>query len=119
MLDIYLQAARALIANPEYWTQGCHAIANTGAEVPVDDPEAYAFCADGALLKAILDLGRPAPHNSPEYASCSARLNSAARKMFPGIVGITDINDGNAGEPDDTHANVLAVFDAALSEKES
>lgn len=88
-----LTAARALIAEPERWTQGAYA--RDAAGVPVDDSAetAICWCASGALFK---------------FSSLPGA--DRARSAVASIVGpIPDFNDHH------THAEVLAAFDKAIA----
>lgn len=114
-----LRSARAIIADPEHWTVGELAITNTGMPVAPDDPYAYAFCAQGAVYRA-LGIGRP--------DQVSIRAVRALNKQLPACVFLTDFNDDDEAHRDDgdtddgasakAHAAVLAVFDRAIAAAE-
>jgi hypothetical protein len=49
--------ARQIIADPEHWHQGEHAVTRDGRSVDATDARAYRFCAVGAMRRAAHDLG--------------------------------------------------------------
>lgn len=115
-----LSQARALIENPEHWTQGEAAIENTGAACSPHSLDAYAFCASGAMQRAAGD--------THVRLLCVRAMTLAAHTLFPGVnsaVPFIGINDGDYGIPDDVttdaefeaaaHANILRLFDHAIS----
>jgi hypothetical protein len=103
-----LIAARSLIETPEKWTQGVGARSVFGDQRSALSPEAVCFCADGALYRA----GEP-DFGGPIY-------NLAVRALNRSLVGegspydpYNYIEFNDAG--DTTHADVLAMFDRAIS----
>lgn len=120
--DALLQA-RPLIADREHWTFGSHAETAEGVTVDFDDPEAYCFCADGALARV---TGVSSDWSeTPLYQEAAQTLRRAAIHMFPAANGYVGVNDGGIGIPPDLanererydaqHANILRVFDLALT----
>lgn len=106
-----LKAARQKIEKPENWTQGANARDKNGAECPLESKEACQFCAlgavstvedesshlgylwaEGALLRAVLQLQPDSPANP---------------------VTVIHFNDHG------THADVLKMFDLAIKETEN
>lgn len=109
--------ARDIITDVEHWCQQWHAIDNTGLNVDPLNPEACAWCADGALMKAI---GEPEADTRSEYIKASRLLSEATRALFKtaglGSIGFpyVSVNDGEIGNPDEAHENILKVFDKAI-----
>lgn len=109
-----IQAARDLITNIEFWTQGSDAADNSGLPVEAYAPTAYCFCAEGALIKV-------SPDNDQLRISCAEIVTQKAREMFGD--SIIAVNDGEIGLDDRptvddytaAHRNVLRVFDAVLT----
>ena len=95
-----LKAARDLISDPARWTQGCAARNVNGEPVDLMDNTAVCWCALGAI--SITDLMRGIGISD---------ASKALRRVTPfGLVG--QFNDTH------THAEVLALFDAAIAELE-
>ncbi len=97
-LDV-LRAARALIAEPERWTQGEYAVDAEGRRVPALAPEALRFCAVGACERAGC---KPLAGAGVIHALVTA-LPAGQRSR------ITDFNDAHE------HSEVLALFDRAIA----
>lgn len=95
-----LVAARALIADPARWTQGEFARSNTGAGCLVSARNRVSLCALGAADAATRD------------EPTSTRLNNVVDQLrrHTGGMSLSTFNDRH------THAEVLAVFDAAIAE---
>lgn len=86
--------AKALITDPEKWTQGAYARDANGCIVPPDDPSAVCYCSIGAIGA----LGLP----------CN-ELENTIDYLYVSIgKPISDFNDG------DTHADVMAAWDKAI-----
>ena len=96
-----LKAARDLISDPARWTQGVQARDEHGDQVPHNDPIAHCFCIMGAV-------GRVAVQDTKMDAL--RVLSKVTRRDFD--TSIPDFNDTH------THAEVLALFDAAIAELE-
>lgn len=106
-----LSAARGLIENPEFWTQGDYAIENTGATVETLDDDAYAFCAVGALGR-VLDWDPNSDiTDMTVFAKAYRALNGASLTLYDR--GIAPTNDERA--PDVAHNQVLFLYDYALA----
>ena len=88
--------AKALIANPENWTQSCLARNAGDMFVNVNDPSACKFCALGALRKA------------GTHEDAYMKLADAAFKA--GFKGIVALNDHGL------HEDVMEMFDKAIEE---
>lgn len=95
-----IKAARDLISDPKRWAQGDYAVDLHGESVGVDSPNASAFCAIGALMRAGDVCGGPA------YRELCNRLG------FDGGLGLSVFNDSNP------HESVLNLFDTTIAELE-
>jgi hypothetical protein len=93
-----LRDGRAVIADPDHWTQGCYAEDANGMGVGTADPRACKFCSIGAIYVA---NRRDGNRNLQEEAV------TALGRFMPG--GIAKFNDNNR------HAVVLAAWDAAIA----
>jgi hypothetical protein len=93
-----LRAARAKIANPENWTQEAYARDSEGIPCDCLAPGAQKWCLFGAF-KAVAPL-------TPEVQQheTTRLLTAAAHTPF-----LAKFNDSH------THAEVLAIFDVAIS----
>jgi hypothetical protein len=118
-----LIAARALIADREHWCQGANAQADTGAPVNIDSPDAYCFCANGALGRACgvkEDTDYDDWTKSDAFDEASRALTAAANELFGS--GYVDVNDGADTTADnhdaayaEAHLQILRVFDHAIA----
>lgn len=116
-----LIAARALITDPEYWTQCELAVGNMGESCNADDPDAYAFCALGALAH-VRKVCVPAEDAYAASAACC--LDNAAGSLFTAprdyvFSMVSLVNDGELDEladlePLEVHKRVLAMYDLAI-----
>jgi len=100
-----LTNARKLIAAPSGWTRNAFARLSDGRETWAGDPKATCFCALGALARA----GKDATFTARDDAE--AALVLASRRLYdyrPEVVN--DIRG---------HAQVLDVYDAAISDMET
>ena len=107
-----LKAARDLISDPARWTKVRLAKDANNKTVNVYDPNAFCFCAMGALL-SVSKL--EASHWVIAQASDALNSNLPAefiRAYNHEYCSFTDFNDTH------THAEVLALFDAAIAELE-
>jgi len=102
-LDV-LRRARGLISQPAAWTQRALARDNDGDGICYDSQFACSFCSAGAIWRAGLDLA-PDGFKATEgaFAEIDAVLETGNQAL------IARFND-NA-----THAEVLAIFDRAIS----
>jgi hypothetical protein len=95
-----LRAAKALIAEPDNWTQSHFARTADGTPVDVIDPAACKFCAVGAIERAAVSNGG----SRVDYAQALGRLATVC--------------DGNVAAFNDhihrIHPEVLGAFDAAI-----
>jgi len=89
--------AKALIQNPENWTQGCSAVDNFGEEVSPSSPEACKFCALGALDKM-----------NDWDAGAFKELAKVARSKYNTCV--SQVNDKLG------HSAVMEIFDIAIAQ---
>lgn len=92
-----LKAARALIDTPEKWTRGVYARDLAGGDVHPSDDRAVCFCSKGALMR-IAGLG-------DDYTKAREKLSEHVGAY------IVQFND----DPERTHPEVLAAFDAAIA----
>jgi hypothetical protein len=90
-----LKAARELIAKPERWTRGCGARNASGQDVNAHSDDATCWCAIGAIVKVSDDNPVPA--------------EMLLRRALPDGGFISAFNDSH------DHAEVLALFDAAIA----
>lgn len=97
-----LKAARDLISDPSCWTQGDFARNTDGQSVDPNNKEAMCFCAFGAIQRIT---------ENPLMSDADRLLESICNERFSLSVG--DFNDTH------THAEVLALFDAAIAELEA
>jgi hypothetical protein len=95
-----LKAARQLISDPAKWTQGAQSRDKLGHPYAFDTDKAVCWCALGAIE-------RVAGRYSSERFEASTKLRSISPKGL-----VIDFNDTH------THAEVLALFDAAIAELE-
>lgn len=98
-LFYYLLAGRTVIADKKNWTQRTFARTTRGKRTGVEGPDAYKFCALGALQFV---------NEVPLYMSLQAELvlDKAAKVLFNyGIVTVNDKFD---------HTSILKVYDLAL-----
>ena len=93
-----LKAARQLITDPAKWTQGWLARNALGEHADVDSSSAVCFCSIGALCRV----------GSVAYYGAQRILE---RNISDGL-SLGWFNDTH------THAEVLALFDAAIAELE-
>lgn len=98
-----LITARAILASPSSWTKGEAARTENDLPTWVDDLQATRFCVVGAIRRAIFVL-----YGSPTQHRITAQVLGALGFNEPDCM---DWND----DPDRTHAEVLALFDAAIS----
>ncbi len=95
-----LRAARQLITDPAKWTQGEYARDADGNEVKAWSEDATCFCAYGAIQRV----------TEHEDSEADFFLRKAGMSKFG--INVIDLNDTH------THAEVLALFDAAIAELE-
>jgi hypothetical protein len=91
-----LTRARELIGDEQHWCRRTYARGWRGLPVPVQSSAAHRFCAVGALLRAGRELGLPVEdaRNALEWQT------------------VRPVQDWN-NDPQRTHADVIATFDAA------
>lgn len=92
-----LKAARDLISDPARWTQGWFAKNAHGENVHSFSENAVCFCALGALDRT---------HNA------TLAIKDRLQRHLPPEHNISSFNDTH------THAEVIALFDAAIAELE-
>lgn len=103
-----LKSARAILSNPDHWIKDDMAKDKNRKSVETSDPEACSFCTLGALRRAAGITFR----NSNAYTD--ARV--AIREELPNnTVSIACYND----RVSTTHADVLGLFDRAISKMEN
>ncbi|MBO9108771.1 hypothetical protein J5288_08650 [Agrobacterium sp. S2/73] len=107
-----LKEARALIADEKNWIQGYYSSDEEGVYVRPHEPEATCFCSVGAMHK-VMDL--PLHESIPEPVGILFAADEKLRDNFDGSFEgvIVNFNDENS------HAEVLALFDRAIARAES
>jgi hypothetical protein len=95
-----LKAARQLITDPAKWTQGEYARDAYGKEVRPWSEDARCFCAFGAIQHVT-----KSEDSEVDYLLIKTCFNNFQ-------MSVLDLNDTH------THAEVLALFDAAIAELE-
>ena len=118
-----LTAARALIAKPENWTQGCAGRTKSGEVRSYHESDVFAFCPMAAIYRAAGvrrseagagDIGSDAPQVRHALARVAARL---AGEDEPGpwdhldpdqLLRMNDLTET-------THEDVIAAFDGAIT----
>ena len=99
--------ARQLISDPTCWTQGELAKRKNGLPIEPSDPEAYRFCAVGALTRAASELTSDAfTANALADEVHIALLTSAE---IPAGLTLECVNDIGQG-----HSAILKIFDDYL-----
>jgi hypothetical protein len=104
-----LREARALIVDPEHWTQGHYAESFDGCEVPATDPMAFRFCPLGAVRRVVnVSWGE----ECTEYADAEIELHVAAHAVDSDFETIAELND--FFHSDVGHRYVMQAFDIAI-----
>lgn len=96
-----LKAARALIDTPEKWHQGWY------------ESESGCLCTLGALAKAVLGKTDNVRWCEPELSTAQRALEAELPKYWKAR-GVATFNDS----PRRTHADIMALFDRAISATE-
>ena len=104
-----LRQAREIIARPENWTQGVGARTRTGRPTGVHSGDAYAYCATGAINRAIWD-----DPTGLRYNRAVARLGRIVQPDSPYRASGSEIAEWN---DESSHSEILAAFDAAIAAK--
>jgi alpha-D-ribose 1-methylphosphonate 5-triphosphate synthase subunit PhnH len=99
-----LVTARATLSDPAHWTQDTWARDQDGQSVTVQSSTAVRFCAAGAMLKALLDVGTP--YYLEHVLNCVA---ACADQDDHNMCGVTAVNDVGG------YAAVLALIDRAIA----
>lgn len=124
-----LEAARALIEKG--WAKQTLARRANGREVDFASPDACRFCADGALMRSLVDLGdlqvvvtedpewgpryeTPGLHRwdtkaNSIYGDLKQVMHAAAKDIDPDRFSYIDLNDSSRNK-----ARVLRMFDRAI-----
>ena len=115
-----LEGARALLADPDRWTQKATARADNGRQVRPSDPAAVCWCMGGALavvtLKALWEHERGSPEwkvmeesweRAIELVNVSSNTISGNSDRF----GMIALNDDSRTE----HGHVLQALDLAIA----
>ncbi len=97
-------ATRALIDTPEKWSQGNYTRDRDGNSTEILSPETCRWCLSGALMCADVE---PMHHHT--YYRAENILRDAIEGKTGKAMTIVGFND----HPKTTHAEVLAVLDAA------
>lgn len=102
-----LLQVRALLAEPERWCKCSPACDAIGGGVNPVDPTACRWCLDGAIQFVVGD--------DPELlAKVRTIIHPVARRLYPYRRGFSHM--GVNDDPATTHADILAVLDAAIEE---
>ena len=101
-----LKMARDFIQEPGAWVKGSHAQDDRGEEIAPEEPDAVCFCLEGAIIRALTELG--------ESAESSELLEMDAELMGDDGEYMTMWQD----RAERTHAEVLARVDATLERLE-
>lgn len=100
-----LKSAKALISDPERWTQGVYARDRKGRSVLGWDESAACWCALGAVTSIKYHPNHPL--NIDYFIGIAiARLNAAAQDK--NYFGCAALNDGS------DHTTVMDMFDRAI-----
>ena len=107
-----LKDARALISDEKNWLQGYYSANDEGVYVRPFEPSATCFCIVGAMHKV---MGLPLSESIPETVGILFAADEKLRDNFDGSFEgvIVDFNDENS------HAEVIALFDRAIARAES
>jgi hypothetical protein len=111
-----LTAAKAIIENPERWTQYYHAINAASQPVLIDAPDATCFCADAAIAKAAgVKIRADGKWIDTDHYDEVAELLRGAAFNLTGHRSYVNINDGHFVIPFKTaHEATLMVFDKGI-----
>jgi hypothetical protein len=104
-------AAKAIIANPNNWTQGTYARDKTGRPAMICAPSACQWCSRGAVRKAAMQPGLMASDVQAEEF-----LDAAAFRLSQGeYLSIVHLNDQSVivTQLPSLHERVMAAFDEA------
>lgn len=107
-----LKEARALIADEKNWMRQYYSANDEGLWVNPREVEATCFCSIGAMHR-VMDI--PLSESIPEPVGILFAVDEKLRDNFDGSFEgvIVDFNDENS------HAEVLALFDRAIARAES
>lgn len=97
-----LKAARELISVPERWTQNIFARDKDGGRIDPQSDEAVCFCSFGAIERFT---------GCKTLTEVEGHLDNVCARLFG--TNVISFNDTR------THAEVLALFDAAIAELEA
>ena len=96
-----LKAARQLISDPAKWTQNLFARDKDGKSIDPQNKDAVCFCSFGAIERFT---------GCKTLSEVEGHLDNVCEKLFH--TNVISFNDTH------THAEVLALFDAAIAELE-
>jgi hypothetical protein len=99
--------ARQLISDPARWTQGELAKRKNGLPIEPSDPDAYRFCAVGALTRAASDL--TGDFFAADALATEVHVALLSFAEIPAGQTLECINDFGEG-----HATILKIFDDYL-----
>lgn len=104
-----LKKALSLINTPETWCQGARARNADGWEIPVMSDTAKAFCAKGALMRAVGAEDEDAIAPAARYLEKIARVNyvgfnelhtyDEVLEMFENAIELAEVDDAKFGGP--------------------
>lgn len=106
-----LTRARALIAQPETWTQNAYARDSDGTPIVSNSPDAVCWCLTGAIYRVIT----PGSYlGNPDYLAATDALSDA----LPAHVTSEDLTVWN-DTPRRTHQQILNLLDRAIAKAAS
>jgi hypothetical protein len=105
-----LERAREILSEPTHWTKDEFALTEDLTWVDPINPEAFCFCALGALRRAESDLGMPPRSWGLGYARPEDYLEAVIPEKFH--QEIPTFNDSDETD----HEDVLYVFDVAIED---
>ena len=113
-----LRAAKTKIADPARWTKGGGAFTADGEQVRVTDYRAARWCALGATDACRTRNGAIDLYDCVVYLQRDDEVVAATRRVHPDWVGNGGLVSAFNDDPDTTHADVMALFDRAISRAE-
>lgn len=98
--------ALALISDEANWTRGALARDRSGLVCSWDSSEAYRYCANGALARAVADLFGPSCEAGSMALRAASYVLTANDRVGACLPSINDVEG---------HAAVVAMFERALA----
>jgi hypothetical protein len=103
-----LKFARETIAKEEHWCQGWFVRDRKGAKVHLMSPNAYKYCASGAIMRAVSVLKLSNVSHWEIVEKLRKRIKD--KKLFRHMSLFNDAH---------THAEVIKLFDDAIGEEKN